>query len=143
MKKVKKSAITTARFFIRLVNDTVLRLPKNSLTDGAYYVVGKDIKKNIFIVSQYPYPEPPPDAEGEEKEGDIILESTNWISGIPDKNKTYTAQIRYHGDFLSCKIKTARQDLAEIIFEKPILVASGQSCVIYDSDICLGGGVVV
>ena len=32
---------------------------------------------------------------------------------------------------------------AEVIFEKPILVASGQSCVIYDKDICLGGGVVV
>ena len=31
----------------------------------------------------------------------------------------------------------------EIIFEKPILVASGQSCVVYDGDICLGGGVVV
>ena len=31
----------------------------------------------------------------------------------------------------------------QITFEKSILVASGQSCVIYDKDICLGGGVVV
>ena len=31
---------------------------------------------------------------------------------------------------------------AKVIFKKPVLVASGQSCVIYDKDICLGGGVV-
>ena len=116
-------------------------ITKKRPNDGAYYVVGKDVKKNTLIVSQYPYPTSPYVGGGEG--GGIILEFTNWISGIPDKNKTYTAQIRYHGEFLFCKIKTARQDLAEIIFDEPILVASGQSCVFYDNDICLGGGVVV
>ena len=73
----------------------------------------------------------------------VVVKDTNWISEIPKANKDYTAQIRYHGEFLPCQVKSARQDLAEIIFEKPVLVASGQSLVIYDGDICLGGGVVV
>ena len=80
----------------------------------------------------------PPPKGGEE----INLESTNWISKIPEPNKVYTAQIRYHGELLPCQIKCARLGLAQIIFEKPVLAASGQSCVVYDKDVCLGGGVV-
>ena len=79
----------------------------------------------------------------------VELENTNWISGVPPisynlKPRTYSSQIRYHGEFLPCRIKIARQDLAtaEIIFKKPMLVASGQSVVIYDKDVCVGGGVV-
>jgi tRNA-specific 2-thiouridylase len=109
---------------------------KNS-TSEAYYVVGKDIKKNILIVSQK--------RAGAVLAGNkkINLEKTNWISEIPNENKIYTAQIRYHGEFLSCKIVCGSPTSAGVIFEKPIMVASGQSCVIYDKDVCLGGGVVV
>ena len=72
-----------------------------------------------------------------------MLEQTNWISEIPKPNKNYTAQIRYHGEFFSCQIIIKSKTEAEILFEKPVIVASGQSLVIYDKDICLGGGVVV
>jgi tRNA-specific 2-thiouridylase len=133
-------------------------ITKKSSTDGAYYVIDKDIKKNILVVSQ--------DKECLEKSTDIFLkknsscsarqpaqasfqkhfylelEHTSWISKIPEPNKEYTAQIRYHGEFFPCQIKCGRLNLAQVIFEKPVIVASGQSCVIYDGDICLGGGVV-
>ena len=112
--------------------------------DSAYYVVGKDLKKNTLIVSQQP-------ARQGLAKNKINIENTNWIlarqfrggSEIPKPDKTYTAKIRYHGEFFSCKIKIKKQNSAEVIFDKPVIVASGQSCVVYDSDICLGGGVVV
>ncbi len=126
-------------------------ITKKSPTDGAYYVVGKDIKKNILIVSQerdyekFLY-------ETQDKNSKnfgakffnfyLGLKHTNWISKVPEPNKTYTAQIRYHGEFLLCKVKIISKSKTKIIFKKPVLVASGQSCVIYDKDICLGGGVV-
>jgi len=137
-------------------------ITQKSPNDGAYYVVGKDIKKNILVVSQ--------DKNCLVKSTDIFLlknsscsrqsrsqvslqdnfylnlKDTNWISGVPKPNKTYTAQIRYHGKLLPCKIKAEgpeRSRRTQIIFKKPVLVASGQSCVIYSGDICLGGGVVV
>jgi tRNA-specific 2-thiouridylase len=112
-------------------------ITKKSPTDGAYYVVGKDVKKNILIVSQSK------DYSHSNMGAEIRIENTNWINETPKLKKTYTAQIRYHGEFLHCQVKSARQDLAEIIFEKPVLVASGQSLVVYDDGICLGGGVVV
>ena len=114
-------------------------ITKKSSADGAYYVVDKNLKKNILIVSQ--------DNKNTQKnnlgKSKINLESTNWISLLPNLNKNYTAQIRYHSEFLPCKIKIMNEGKVEIILEKFILAASGQSCVIYEKDICLGGGVIV
>ncbi|MFA6353898.1 MAG: tRNA 2-thiouridine(34) synthase MnmA [Candidatus Paceibacterota bacterium] len=137
-------------------------ITKKTPTDGAYYIVDKDVKKNILFVS-------PNKNSLSESPRKILLnfrsrlgssasvafhkenfcleiENTNWISKIPEKNKTYTAQIRYHSEFLPCTIKVEGSEYTrrvQIFFRKPILVASGQSCVIYDGDVCLGGGVVV
>ena len=133
-------------------------ITKKNSTDGPYYVVGKDIKKNILYVSQ--------DRSYLQKGTDfsccknlpcsrqsrsqvpfkdnfcLVMKDTNWISEIPKESKNYTCQIRYHGEFLPCKLKIKGKTKVEIIFKKPILVASGQSCVVYDKDVCLGGGVV-
>ena len=107
--------------------------------DKPYYVVDKDLKKNILIVSQNP-------VRKDLAENKIKLENLNWIKDIPKENKDYTAQIRYHGEFLLCQIKVSNSNVnenIEVIFSKPTLVASGQSVVFYDGDVCLGGGVVV
>jgi len=113
-------------------------ITKKSPNDGAYYIVGKDTKKNILIVSQ----------NKNCTRQDLVqtqynIKNINWINKIPEANKIYTAQIRYHGEFLLCQIKITGKVKAEAIFKNPILVAPGQSIVIYDNDICLGGGVVV
>lgn len=129
--------------------------------DKPYYIFAKDLKKNILYVSskknfhfssslsrgrlgggflKSTSPQPSP----YKGEGFCLnLKDVNWISEIPKENKNYSAQIRYHGEFLSCQIKINTKNKAEVIFKKPILVASGQSCVIYDKNICLGGGVVI
>ncbi|HTE48870.1 MAG TPA: tRNA 2-thiouridine(34) synthase MnmA [Candidatus Paceibacterota bacterium] len=129
-------------------------ITQKSPNDGAYYVVGKDVKKNILIVSQgEDLKNFPAFALGGKRTGDrhgslnflnprLNIVNTNWISETPLPDKTYSAQIRYHGEFLPCRIKITNKTKAEIIFKKPVLVASGQSCVIYNKDICLGGGVV-
>jgi tRNA-specific 2-thiouridylase len=110
-------------------------ITKKSPGDGAYYVVGKDIEKNTLVVSQYPLR--PSMGRG------LLIQNVNWISTIPEENKSYTAQIRYHGEFLPCKINIKTKTRAEIVFARHILAASGQSCVIYERDICLGGGVII
>ena len=131
-------------------------ITKKMPTDGAYYVVGKDIKKNILFVSQnYSDKFTSPQLSPYKGERVIHLENINWINEIPKPNKNYTAQIRYHSEFLPCRVICQRPSLtslsktvfdiktAKVIFKKPIIVASGQSCVVYDKDICIGGGVVV
>ena len=143
-------------------------ITKKSPKDGPYYIVGKNVKKNILIVSKSrnllekstdifllknsSKLGAPASVASFQKDFYLGIRNTNWILARPSsggsksyplKTKNYTAQIRYHGEFLSCQIKCTKSGFAQVIFKKPVLAASGQSCVIYDKDTCLGGGVIV
>ena len=103
--------------------------------DKPYYVVRKNIKENTITVSTSP------NNSSSETFGPINIINTNWTI-LPEENKKYTAQIRYHGELLNCSIKVLKDNKAQIIFDKDILIDSGQSIVVYEGDICLGGGIV-
>lgn len=126
-------------------------ITKKTPNDERYYVVSKDVKKNILVVSNKKQAKDfgallQPSAGTFRPQNpslvSVLIEKTNWISEVPNQEKKYTAQIRYHGEFLPCKIVCGSPTSAEVIFEKPTLVAPGQSIVVYDGDVCLGGGVV-
>ncbi|MDQ3245106.1 MAG: tRNA 2-thiouridine(34) synthase MnmA [bacterium] len=121
--------------------------------DKPYYVVAKDVQKNILHVSQKKnLKNSPAFALGGKKTGDqrllnfsnssLRLTNCNWISETPQEKQNYTAQIRYHGEFLPCQIKNIKGATSEIIFKNPQLIAPGQSVVLYYGDTVLGGGVV-
>ena len=119
-------------------------ITKKGYNDGAYYVIGKDTKKNILYVSQdKSFNFYPGYSIIQEPGGGIKLKDVNWIYGIPKVDKNYTAQIRYHGEFFLCNVKINGKENAEIVFKKPVVAASGQSVVVYDKNICLGGGIII
>ncbi|MFZ2150234.1 MAG: tRNA 2-thiouridine(34) synthase MnmA [Minisyncoccia bacterium] len=111
-------------------------ITKKSPQDKPHYIAGKDIKKNVLIVSQ----------NKETNHSGILknirIENTNWVSEIADPAKKYTAQVRYHGEQFPCSVKIISKTEAEVVFNAPVVVASGQSVVVYDENVCLGGGVV-
>ncbi|MFA6355412.1 MAG: aminomethyltransferase beta-barrel domain-containing protein, partial [Candidatus Paceibacterota bacterium] len=109
---------------------------KNEDNSKPLYVIVKDIEKNTITVSSNTVP------ITSKTERSILCRNTNWIIKNPEKNKKYTAQIRYHGELLDCKVNCLGQTSAEIIFDKNLLVDKGQSIVVYDEDICLGGCIV-
>ncbi len=108
-------------------------ITEKSPDDGRYYVIGKNAKKNTLTVSSQKKP------SGK----NIYLRDVNWIFQTPKKEKKYSAQIRYHGEFLPCKAAVHKRGTACILLDKEAAFASGQSCVIYDGDVCMGGGVIV
>ncbi len=130
-------------------------ITKKTPNDKPYYIVAKDIKKNILIVSHQKSnhnfssgsTQPKVGVKSENLDNfSVIIKKTNWINSIPEEGKKYTAQVRYHGEFLACRVESRgpeRSRRAQVVFAKPVLAASGQSIVIYDGDVCLGGGVVV
>lgn len=109
--------------------------------DGRYYIVAKDILHNTITVSQKN-----DDIKSKPKnknESNIFeIKNCSWVSEIPTKEKKYTAQIRYHGEFLPCSVAEIKNDTVSIEFDKPTVIASGQSIVLYENKICLGGGIV-
>ncbi len=126
-------------------------ITKKSFNDSPYYIVKKDNKKNILYVSQDKNYLSLFSSTSLKKGGVVKISNINWIAGKPKENKKYTCQIRYHGEYLDCKIKIINKNKAEspeqnrkaeIIFKKPTMVASGQSIVLYDKNVCLGGGIV-
>jgi tRNA-specific 2-thiouridylase len=110
-------------------------ITKHSTRDTPLYVVAKDIEKNTITVS---------DSFSMKNNSltDLKLMHTSWISELPMEDKKYKAQIRYHGEFLACKIQIIDHTTARISFDSQVLVSSGQSIVLYSDEICLGGGIV-
>jgi len=115
---------------------------KNEDNSKPLYVVAKDIEKNTITVSARPCLAEECTSRTGTSYRTVLCSKINWISGVPEKNKTYTAQIRYHGELLNCKVNCLSQTSVEVIFDKSVLVDKGQSIVVYDNDICLGGCVV-
>lgn len=100
-----------------------------------YYVVAKDVKKNVLIVSDK-------SGESEFYKKEVEIEDVNWINGKPlgsKASKLLKARIRYRQSLQNCRITKPNK----IIFTKPQrAVTSGQSLVLYDGREMLGGGII-
>lgn len=108
-----------------------------SPADKPYYIIGKDIKRNSLIVSNQQNVKHPMF----NKTPEIELENVNWLVK-PKVGKTYQAQIRYHGEFHKCTIKSNTKHTVVQLVLLSGGVATGQSLVIYDGEIMVGGGVI-
>ncbi len=112
-------------------------ITEKTTDDTALYVIDKNIENNTVTV-----------AAKENKtlnnnlSSEFIIKDTNWIIGLPEKNKKYDAQVRYHQDYQKCIMEILNENEAKITFDNPQTGAKGQSVVIYDGNICMGGGVI-
>jgi tRNA-specific 2-thiouridylase len=68
----------------------------------------------------------------------------HWISGhAPDLTHNYAAKTRYRQADTVCRITALSGDRASFTFdEAQWAVTPGQSVVVYDGDVCLGGGII-
>ncbi len=96
-----------------------------------YYVVGKDMDKNEVYVSTN---------LNDEKlwKQSIKLKDIHWIND-PPHDGIFTIRIRHRAPLISAKVSDDNLELDDA----QRAVTSGQSVVIYDDDVCLGGGIVV
>lgn len=96
-----------------------------------YYVVGKDMDKNIVYVSTNLNDE----TMWREK---LELNSLHWIGAAPSVGEALSVRLRHRGELLP-----AVYDADGLTLRKPERsVAAGQSAVLYRGDECLGGGFI-
>jgi tRNA-specific 2-thiouridylase len=110
---------------------------KKSAEDTPYYVVAKDLKENTITVAHQSKK-----ALSCASQELRALQASFCRGDVPDTARTYTAQVRYHGEAYPCKITVADNNSFSLHFTKPVIADSGQSVVIYAGAECLGGGVI-
>jgi len=103
----------------------------------AWYVAAKDVKANVlYVVQGHDHP-----ALLKER---LIATDLNWIGGRdPHTHWVYTAKPRYRTVDQPCEVERVDAGACEIRFAEPQwALTPGQSVVLYESRVCLGGGII-
>lgn len=97
------------------------------------YVVKKDLEKNILYVSS-----------GDDNESLYSTEAIiNEFNFLTDREINYcTCKFRYRQADVKCFIEKIDEKSIKITYERTKAVTPGQFCVLYDNDLCLGGGII-
>ncbi|HEU4830650.1 MAG TPA: tRNA 2-thiouridine(34) synthase MnmA [Candidatus Saccharimonadales bacterium] len=100
-----------------------------------YYVVGKDMDKNeVYVTTDL--------NDGTLWKSMINLASIHWITEAPAEGE-YQIRVRHRAPLVTANLAYDNDQVVLSIHDNQRAIASGQSVVIYDGDICLGGGIVV
>lgn len=106
-------------------------------SEEPWYVAAKDLERNVLIVVQGKHhPLLYSDT--------LATEAMDWVAGEPPVHSgRFTAKTRYRQSDCPCTMRTLADGGVEVAFDDPQwAVTPGQSLVLYDGDICLGGGVI-
>lgn len=102
-----------------------------------WYVVGKDVARNILYVDQ--------DTQSPFLQShELWSETAHWTTGSPPASDfTCTAQTRYRQTDEPCEVRVQSDGTLRVRFDRAQrAVTPGQSVVLYDGEVCLGGAVI-
>ncbi|EKY07964.1 tRNA 2-thiouridine(34) synthase MnmA [Neisseria sp. 23W00296] len=102
-----------------------------------WFVVGKNLPRNELIVVQ-----------GHDHPllytNSLVMNDLSFTLPERPAPGRYTCKTRYRMADAACELRYLDDDTAELVFEEAQwAVTPGQSAVLYDGDVCLGGGVIV
>ena len=101
-----------------------------------WFVARKDMATNTLWVVQgheHPWLQSP----------SLVAHDVSWIAGEPASDGSMAAKTRYRQADAPCELQQAGLGSFHLQFTEPQwAVTPGQSAVLYDDDVCLGGGVI-
>lgn len=105
------------------------------LGGGPWYVIKKDIEKNLIYISR--------ENVTDKARDNFIAGNFNWISSQKPEEGNYLVKIRHGENFYNCKLEY-QKDFARVTLDKEDRgIAPGQFAVFYKDDVCLGGSVIL
>ncbi len=101
-----------------------------------HYVVSKDKKTNTIVAAPF-------NDESHFKTG-LKAEKVSWVGQKPNINSKIKLRIRYRQPLFEAKIVNISPKTVKISFTKPQKsVTAGQSVVVYQNNLVLGGGTII
>ncbi|MDO4769989.1 MAG: tRNA 2-thiouridine(34) synthase MnmA, partial [Brachymonas sp.] len=80
---------------------------------------------------------------------ELTFDNASWCAGIAPEAGSYTAKTRYRQQDAACELQPNDAAKCETVIwqlrfaEAQWAVTPGQSAVLYDGEVCLGGGIIV
>jgi len=101
-----------------------------------WYVAGKDLERNVLrVVQGHDHPALQSRA--------LCADDCSWIAGSAPPAGAYAAKSRYRQADAACMLALPDEGGMRLDFDAPQwAVTPGQSAVLYDGEVCLGGGVI-
>jgi len=101
-----------------------------------WFVARKDMQTNtLWVVQGHDHPWL--------QSHSLTAQDASWIAGVPPTKAELAAKTRYRQSDAPCRVDSASQQAFALTFpEAQWAVTPGQSAVLYDGDVCLGGGVI-
>lgn len=102
---------------------------------GPYYVISKDYTRNVLVVTN--------DANDQALLQSVCeVSSMHWLVNADRVPERCEVQVRYRQQAQPARV-TCMNDTVTIAFDEPQrAITPGQSAVLYDGDVVLGGGVI-
>lgn len=100
-----------------------------------WFVARKDLERNVLVVVQgHDHPAL--------LSASLTADYTSWVAGAPPAAGRYAAKTRYRQADAACRLGIEATGFS-LDFDAPQwAVTPGQSAVLYDGEVCLGGGVI-
>jgi tRNA-specific 2-thiouridylase len=99
---------------------------------AAHFIVSIDTNSNTLTVSS---------RREDAARKSVRLKNIHWIGTQAELPRRFLVQSRYHETPVGAEISEDRNDIV-CVFDEPHIASPGQSLVIYDGDICVGGGII-
>ncbi len=101
-----------------------------------WFVARKDMEKNtLWVVQGHEHPWL--------QSHTLSAQNASWVAGHAPASGTLSAKTRYRQADAPCAMSAATDEAFNLTFPEPQwAVTPGQSAVVYDGDVCLGGGVI-
>ncbi|TDR30503.1 tRNA 2-thiouridine(34) synthase MnmA [Hydromonas duriensis] len=101
-----------------------------------WFSVHKDLENNTLYVAQgHEHPALRSTA--------LSFENVSWVAGHAPKSRDVAAKTRYRQSDAPCQLNVISDERCDLSFAEPQwAVTAGQSAVLYDGDVCLGGGII-
>jgi tRNA-uridine 2-sulfurtransferase len=100
-----------------------------------WFVARKDLTRNALVVVQgHDHPAL--------QYGALLADDTSWTAGAPPAPGRYAAKTRYRQADAPCSLALHDNGFALAFDDAQWAVTPGQSAVLYDGEVCLGGGVI-